>query len=113
MGGSEAATTPAAHCRGGPCTDWRPAWRVTDTPRCIAEAREAASEGGRTPWKRGCGGAGAGACAQGKSPGAGLSGTVGVTGMFHVELPCPGGKRAGGCAMLDPADGDPVTEPEV
>ena len=63
--------------------------RVADTLRCFAEAREAASEGGRTPWKRGCGGAGAGACAQGKSPGSGLSGE-GVTGMFHVELPCSG-----------------------
>ena len=62
-------------------------------------------------------GAGAGACTQRNSPGrsgAGweLSGPVGVTGMFHVELPCPGGKRVRGCAMLDPADGDPVTEPE-
>lgn len=59
-------------------------------------------------------GAGTGACAQRDSPGSGLSGTVGVTGMFHVELPCSGvSAREDARAMLDPADGDPVTEPEV
>ena len=65
---------------------------VTDTPRCFTEARKAASEGGRTPWKRGVGAPGPTPAHRGRAPGRGCRGPSGegVTGMFHVELPCSG-----------------------